>query len=87
MWARASAGVVAGFFLSAAIVGLVGWSLPGPWPSTLVGGIVAFFPLWIGAIALAFAFRSGARAWMVYGALSALGLAALWGLRHLQWVQ
>src|SRR3546814_6402406 len=39
----------AGFFLAAALVGLVGWALPGPWQSTIVPGLVAFFPLWIGA--------------------------------------
>ena len=38
MWARASAGIVPGFFLSAALVGLASWMLPGPWQSTLVAG-------------------------------------------------
>ncbi len=36
MWGRFAAGVVAGFFLSVALVGLVCWLLPGPWQSTLV---------------------------------------------------
>src|SRR3546814_1510837 len=36
MWSRAGAGLVAGFFLAAALVGLVGWALPGPWHSTIV---------------------------------------------------
>ncbi|MEL1264798.1 hypothetical protein [Pseudoxanthomonas putridarboris] len=87
MWGRATAGIVPGFLLSAALVGLVSWCLPGPWESTLVAGMLAFFPVWMGAIALAFAFRNGKRAWTIYGALAALGFAGLWLLRHLQWVQ
>ncbi len=87
MWGRATAGIVPGFFLAAALVGLIGWALPGPWQSTLVGGLVAFFPVWVGLACLAFAFRDGARAWLAYAGLAAAGLLALWWLRHLQWVQ
>ena len=86
MWGRATAGIVPGFFVSAAWVGLVSWLLPGPWQSTLVGGALAFFPVWMAVIALAFAFRSGTRAWLSYAVAAALGLSLLWGLRHLQWV-
>src|SRR3546814_15732880 len=56
MWRRAGAGPVAGFFLAAALVGLVGWALPGPWKSTIVPGLVAFFHLWVGATAMEFGF-------------------------------
>lgn len=87
MWARATAGIVPGFFLAAAIVGLVGWLLPGPWQSTLVAGGLAFFPVWIGVFCLAFQFRNGARAWLFYSVLAAAGLGGLALLRHLQWVQ
>ena len=87
MWMRALAGALPGFLLSAAIVGLVSWSLPGPWSATLVGGLVAFFPVWIGVIALAFTFCSGKRAWTTYSALAALGLSLLWLLQRMQWVQ
>ena len=87
MWARASAGIVPGFFLSAALVGLASWMLPGPWQSTLVAGGLAFFPVWTGVFCLAFRFRSGARAWWAYILLSAAGLGGLALLRHLQWVQ
>ena len=45
MWARATAGIVPGFFLSAALVGLVSWMLPGAWQSTIVAGLIAFFPV------------------------------------------
>ena len=86
MWARASAGVVAGFFLAAGVVGLVCWALPGPWTSTVVGGLVAFFPVWMGVMGASFAFANGRRAWAWIGALAVLGMGALWGLQHLAWV-
>ena len=87
MWARATAGIVPGFFLSAAIVGLVSWLLPGPWQSTLVAGGLVFFPVWVGVFCAGFQFRNGLRAWVVYSLASVLGLAVLALLRHLQWVQ
>lgn len=87
MWARATAGIVPGFFLSAAIVGLVSWLLPGPWQSTLVAGGLVFFPLWVGVFCAGFQFRNGLRAWTVYSVASVAGLAILALLRHLQWVQ
>lgn len=86
MWGRASAGLVAGFFLAAALVGLAGWLLPGPWQSAIVPGLVAFFPLWIGAAGAAFAFSSGRRAWAWLGGLALAGFALLWALRASDWV-
>ena len=87
MWSRALAGVIPGFFLSAALVGLVCWSLPGPWQTTLVPGLVAFFPLWMIAISASFFFSSGKRAWAWLGMSAALALGALWALQSLQWIR
>ena len=87
MWARASAGVLPGFFLAAAVVGLVGWLLPGRWESTLVVGLLAFFPLWIGVICAAFRFTSGKRAWGWLSAPALLGLGLLWLLQASGWVR
>jgi hypothetical protein len=87
MWIRATAGIVPGFFLAAAIVGLVSWLLPGPWQSTLVAGGLVFFPVWVGVFCAGFQFRSGTRAWVAYSVAAATGLAVLALLRHLQWVQ
>lgn len=87
MWGRATAGIVSGFFLSAAIVGLVSWLLPGPWQSTLVVGGLVFFPVWVGVFCASFQFRSGARAWAFYSLAAVAGLVGLALLRHLQWVQ
>jgi hypothetical protein len=81
MWARASAGVVAGFFLAAAVVGLVSWSLPGAWESTIVPGLLAFFPLWIGVICAAMRFDTERQAWAWLSALALSGLGLLWLLQ------
>ena len=87
MWARATAGVVPGFFLSAALIGLVSWLLPGPWEQTLVPGIVAFFPVWMGVIGASFMFASGKRAWGWMSAAAILAMGLLWGLQTAGWVQ
>lgn len=87
MWARAFAGIVPGFLLSAGLVGLVTWGLPGAWQSTLVPGIIAFFVVWMGVMAAAFQFANGKRAWAWLGGLAALSLGALWLLQWLQWIE
>ncbi len=87
MWARASAGIVPGFFLAAALVGLVSWLLPGAWESTMVAGLLAFFPLWIGVFCVAFRFSSGARAWAGLSALALSALGLLWLLQRSGWVR
>src|SRR3546814_11703149 len=87
MWSRAGAGLVAGFFLAAALVGLVGWALPGPWQSTIVPGLVAFFPLWIAAAGMAFGLGRGRRAWAWLGGLALACFPLLLELRALGWGQ
>ena len=87
MWTRASAGIVPGFFLAAALLGLVCWLLPGSWESTMVAGLIAFFPLWVGVFCVSFLFSSGKRAWMWLSALALLGLGLLWILQALGWVR
>lgn len=81
MWGRASAGVLPGFFVAAALLGLVCWTLPGSWEQTLVPGLIAFFPIWIGVICASFLFPSGKRAWGWLTALALLGLGLLWLLQ------
>lgn len=81
MWPRALAGIFAGFFVAAAVTGLVTWLPPGTWQSALVPAMIAFLPLWMLAAIWAFAFRSGARAWLALGACALAGFALLWLLR------
>ena len=87
MWARATAGILPGFFLAAALVGLVSWLLPGPWEQTLVPGVIVFFPVWVGIIAASFQFRNGKRAWVWISAAAVLAMGLLWGLQWAGWVQ
>lgn len=87
MWARLGAGVVAGFFLSAALVSLVCWLLPGPWQGTLVPGMLAFVPVWVGMICASLQFASGKHAWLWLGSLAVAGLALLRTLQALGWVR
>lgn len=87
MWGRVSAGVLAGFFLSAALIGLICWSWPGPWQQTMVPGLVAFLPLWIGVFCVSLLFADGRRAWLWLGTAALAGLALLWTLQMLGWVR
>lgn len=87
MWARASAGIVPGFFFAAGLLGLVSWLLPGPWESTIVVGLLAFFPLWIGIVCASLRFSSGRRAWLWLGALALSALGLLYLLQLSGWVR
>ncbi|WP_314107118.1 hypothetical protein [uncultured Stenotrophomonas sp.] len=87
MWARALAGLLAGFFVAAAAAGLITWVPSGPWQAVIVPSMVAFIPLWMLAALWAFSFRTGLRAWLWLGATAASGFGLLWLLRHFDWVQ
>ncbi|HEX7816768.1 hypothetical protein [Dyella sp.] len=80
MIARSLAGTLLGFTLSAALVALL-HALPGG-QGALVALLLAFFPLWIGFMTLAFFFRNGSRAWLGLGAANLLAIGALWLVRH-----
>jgi hypothetical protein len=86
MWARALAGLVAGFFVAAAAAGLVAWLPSGPWQAAIVPSLIAFIPFWMLAALWAFAFRTGLRAWSWLGATALAGFALLWLLRVNHWV-
>jgi len=81
MWARASAGLLAGFLVAAAATGWVAWLPPCPWATALVPSMIAFVPFWMLAALWAFSFRTGLRAWVGMGAAAAVGFGVLWLLR------
>jgi len=81
MWARALAGLFAGFFVAAAATGLVAWLPPGPWQTALVPSLIAFVPLWMLAALWAFSFRRPLRAWLVLAGTALAGFGLLWLLR------
>ncbi len=82
MWGRALAGIVPGFFVSAGLTGLVCWCLPGAWEATLVGGLSAFFPVWMGVLAGSFQFASARRAWLWLSLAASASLGLLWVLQR-----
>jgi hypothetical protein len=87
IWGRVIAGAVAGFFFTAALIGLIGWLLPGPWQQSMLPGLVAFVPVWIGVFCLSLLFSNARRAWLWLGTWAVSGLALLWALQTLEWIQ
>ncbi|RZA05194.1 MAG: hypothetical protein EOP02_39700 [Proteobacteria bacterium] len=87
MWARAFAGVIPGFFVSAGLVGLGAWLWPGPWQATLVPALIAFFPVWIGIIGTAFFFPDGRRAWAWLCMAAIASMGGLWLVQAMGWAQ
>ncbi|HEL4298157.1 PEX28-32 family peroxisomal membrane protein [Stenotrophomonas sp. GD03930] len=81
MWARAFAGIFAGFFLAAAATGLVTWLPPGPWQNALVPALIAFVPLWMLAALWAFSFRRAGYAWLALAGSAVAGFGVLGLLR------
>lgn len=87
MWLRLGAGVLPGFFLATALVGLACWLPLGPWEAWLVPGLVAFFPVWLAIVCLSLRFASASRAWLWLGGLAVLGLGLLQLLQRTGWVR
>lgn len=81
MIARASAGVLLGLPLSAALLALALIGLPEHGQAWVIPALIAFFPLWTAFMAGAFFFRNGRRAWLVLGAGNVLAFGLLWSLR------
>lgn len=87
MWARWLAAIVLGLPLSTGVVGLVVLLWPGPLQQHTLAWLVCSFPVWIAAMAWAFACRSGARAWLWMGGATTLCYAALYALKALGWTE
>lgn len=83
MWARWLAAVVLGLPLAVGVVGLCALLLPGPQQSHTLAWLLLMFPVWIGAMALPFVFRSALRAWVSLGGLTLLCYIALAGIKAL----
>lgn len=87
MWGRATAGLFPGFVLAAALTGLLGWMLPGPWQASLVPCLVMFFPLWTAIASASFLFVDGKRAWTWIGTAAVLTMSLLWLLQGMGWIR
>ncbi len=87
MWARWLAAVALGLPLAVGVVGLCALLLSGPQQSYTLAWLLLMFPVWIGAMALPFVFRSAGRAWAVLGGLTALCYVVLAGIKVLGWTE
>jgi uncharacterized membrane protein len=82
MIARCLAGTLLGFPLAAAMLSLLMHALPEAGAAYVIPMLILFFPLWIAFMIGAYAFRSGARAWLTLGTANAVAFFALWLTRH-----
>lgn len=85
MWGKSLAAVLLGLPLSTGLVGLIVMLWPGPLQQHTLPWLLLSFPAWVGAMAWAFAFRSGLRAWLWMGGATVLCFGALYAARALGW--
>jgi len=87
MWGRWLTAIVLGLPLAVGVIGLCVLLWPGPLQVHTLPWLLLVFPLWIGAMSLAFVFRSGARAWWWLGAATLLCHGLLYALKAVGLVQ
>lgn len=79
MWARSLAAALLGLPLTVGLIGLLVLLWPGDLQANTMPWLLLAFPVWIGAMSLAFLARSGWRAWGWLGG----GTLLCFGLIHL----
>lgn len=87
MWGRLSAGVLAGFPLSAALSGLLVAPLPLGLEASAILIIVLILPVWVAVISATFMAPPGWRAWAWLLALNAAAFLLLWAARLTGWLE
>ncbi|MGB3268631.1 MAG: hypothetical protein WBA65_01610 [Rhodanobacter sp.] len=86
MKARYLTAAVLGLPLSVGLIGLVALAWPGDQRVTTLPGVMMAFPVWIGVMALAFAFRSALRAWLWLGGATLACFGLLYALKLVGWI-
>lgn len=81
MWGKSFAAALLGLPLTAALIGLIGLSWPGPQHITTLPWLLMAFPVWTGIMSSAFVFRSGLRAWLWLGGATVLAYGLLYALK------
>ena len=76
MLGKSTAAAVLGLPLAVLVVGFIAL-LSNDQASTTLPLLLVFFLVWIGAMTIAFLFRTGLRAWLWMGGTTAAGYAAL----------
>lgn len=79
MWARSLAAALLGLPLTVGIIGLLVLLWPGELTRITMPWLLMAFPMWIGAMSLAFVAKTGLRAWLWMGG----GTLLCFGLIHL----
>lgn len=74
MIGRCLAGVLLGFPLAALLLRLTLHALPDEGAGWIIPALIAFFPLWLTLITLAFACRNAWRAGVIFGCANAVAL-------------
>ncbi len=85
MWTRSLAAILLGLPLSVGLIGLVVLLWPGELTRITMPWLLMAFPAWIGAMSLAFAARTGLRAWLWLGGGSLLCFGLIHAARLLGW--
>lgn len=86
MWPRWLAALLLGLPLTIGIIGVCALAWPGRAEITALPWMLLAFPVWITAMSLAFAFKSGLRAWLWLGGATLAGFGLLYGLKALGWI-
>lgn len=86
MQAKSWAAALLGLPLTIGLVGLIALAWPGRQEVTALPWMLMVFPVWIGAMSLAFVFRTGRRAWLWLGGATLLCFALLYGLKAAGWI-
>ncbi|KAF1686716.1 hypothetical protein B1992_07375 [Pseudoxanthomonas broegbernensis] len=87
MWGRSLAAALLGLPLAVGLVGLLALAWPGRLEATTLPWLLLAFPVWIAAMSLAFACRTGLRAWLWLGGATALCFGLIHACKWLGWVE
>ncbi|MCD7098547.1 hypothetical protein [Stenotrophomonas sp. MMGLT7] len=87
MWGKSLAAALLGLPLATLLVGLAALLWPGSLQVNALPWLLMLFPVWIGVMAVAFAFASGLRAWLWLGGATALCFALLQAAKALGWTE
>ena len=80
MWGKSTAAAFLGLPLAVIVVGILAL-LSQDQARTTLPWLLLFVLFWIGAMTIAFLFRTGLRAWLWMGGATLLGYAALYWLK------
>ncbi len=86
MWARWLAAVLLGFPLTVGLIGLIALSWPGDVEIVTLPWLLLSFPVWIGAMSLAFVAKTALRAWLWMGGMTLASFALLHLFKTLGWI-